>query len=270
VKSVANHRISEAACVSELRRVAALLGQNTLTMGEFARHGSMCGRTVCERFGTWGRALRKAGLAWRHNAWHETPLAVLARTFVQATVELGRLPTCTELERHTGYERKTLSDRWGGYVAFKRTALAHLLAPEKRLAVGPEVRALLEAEARALNRGVGQPARTVHRPDPQRLDFRGFAHAPTCEQGVVLLFGAVARDLGFEILHIQAAFPDCLALREGQPCRIEFELTSRDFLRHGHAPAGCDLIVCWRHTWADCPVVVLELESAIRKLDGWR
>ena len=22
---------------------------------------------------------------------------------------------------------------------------------------------------------------------------------------------------------------------------------------HGHDPAGCDVLVCWRHNWPECP-----------------
>jgi len=52
-------------------------------------------------------------------------------------------------------------------------------------------------------------------------------------------------------------------------CLIEFELTSADFERHGHPTDGCDLSVCWEHNWHECPVQVLELQEAIRRLPGW-
>jgi hypothetical protein len=89
-------------------------------------------------------------------------------------------------------------------------------------------------------------------------------NAPLNEQGVVLLFGALATELGFRVLATQTAFPDCFAMRRmgdgrWRLARIEFELESRSFVNHGHDPAGCDLIVCWRHNWPDCPLEVLEL-----------
>jgi hypothetical protein len=43
--------------------------------------------------------------------------------------------------------------------------------------------------------------------------------------------------------------------------KIEFEKESRNFLRHGHLPSGCDLIVCWVHNWPECPVEVIELST---------
>jgi len=94
---------------------------------------------------------------------------------------------------------------------------------------------------------------------------------PTNEAGVGVLFGAVAPDLGFSILHVQEGFPDCEAMREIEPgrCRrerIEFEWQSRNFLRHLHPLDGCDLIVCWEDNWPDATVEVLELKSAVEKL----
>jgi hypothetical protein len=60
-------------------------------------------------------------------------------------------------------------------------------------------------------------------------------------------------------------FPDMLALdRAGRQVRIEVELSSRSFKRHGHDVAGADLIVCWVHDWTDCPLPVLVLEGEWR------
>ena len=116
-----------------------------------------------------------------------------------------------------------------------------------------------------------------HRPTyGQPMDFRGLRHEPVNEQGVVLLFGMVAKELGYIVEAVQSAFPDCEAKRQIGPERwqrvhLEFEFESRNFLRHGHSPAGCDVIVCWRHNWPDCPahLEVLELSSLIRSLPAF-
>jgi hypothetical protein len=94
------------------------------------------------------------------------------------------------------------------------------------------------------------------------------AHAPTNELGVVFLFGAMVRDLGYVVTLLQAAFPDCEALRqvmEGkwQRLRIEFEFESVNFVKHGHDVNGCDMIVCWKHNWPECPLEVLELSKLV-------
>ena len=51
---------------------------------------------------------------------------------------------------------------------------------------------------------------------------------------MVLLFGSMARDLGFVVTRAQTEFPDCEAMREVQPdrwerVRIEFEYRWRLF-----------------------------------------
>ena len=95
------------------------------------------------------------------------------------------------------------------------------------------------------------------------------AHGPTNELGVLFLFGTVAADLGFVVTWIRSEFPDCEAmiLVEGdkwQRIRIEFEYESRNFLRHMHDAKECDLIVCWKHNWPECPVEVLELSKVLQ------
>jgi hypothetical protein len=91
--------------------------------------------------------------------------------------------------------------------------------------------------------------------------------SPINELGVVFLFGAVAREMGFVVTRLQQEFPDCEALRQVQPGRwqrvlIEFEYESRNFLVHDHKAEDCDLIICWNHNWPECPLEVLELKYA--------
>lgn len=107
------------------------------------------------------------------------------------------------------------------------------------------------------------------------LDFRGLRHEPVNEQGVVLLFGIVAKELGYMVEAVQSGFPDCEAKRQIGPERwqrvhIEFEFESRNFRDHGHPHTGCDVIVCWRHNWPDHPrhIEILELSTAIKPLSN--
>lgn len=102
------------------------------------------------------------------------------------------------------------------------------------------------------------------------IDFRGLRHEPVNEQGVVFLFGMVAKELGYMVEGVQTGYPDCEAKRqvEGgrwQGVKIEFEFESRNF---NHHPDGCDVIVCWRHNWPQCPghIEVVELSSVIKTL----
>lgn len=105
------------------------------------------------------------------------------------------------------------------------------------------------------------------------IDFRGLRHEPVNEQEVVFLFGMVARELGYMVEALQAGFPDCEAKRQVGPnkwqrVRIEFEFESKSFRDHGHPADGCDVIVCWRHNWPECPphIQVVPLETLIQSL----
>ena len=101
----------------------------------------------------------------------------------------------------------------------------------------------------------------------------GLAHEPVNEMGVLVLFAMLSRQLGFIIDAVQAGFPDLLARMEvqpgrWQPVRVEVEYESRNFKRHGHDARQCDLIVCWRHNWKNCPpnLQVLELSKIVTQL----
>ena len=92
------------------------------------------------------------------------------------------------------------------------------------------------------------------------------ANEPDNEQAVVFLFGAMARELGFVAVKVRTGYPDCEAWREvetgvWQRVNIEVEYESRNFVKHLHDVKKCDLIVCWRHNWKECPLEVIALSE---------
>jgi hypothetical protein len=102
------------------------------------------------------------------------------------------------------------------------------------------------------------------------FDRRPMTNAPVNELGVMVLFGMVSAGLGLQVESVQGKFPDCLAKRQVAPgkwqhLRIEFEYESKNFKLHGHDPKGCDMIVCWRHNWKECPaeIEVVELSRLL-------
>jgi hypothetical protein len=97
------------------------------------------------------------------------------------------------------------------------------------------------------------------------FDRRPMTNAPVNELGVMVLFGMVAAGLGLQVESVQGKFPDCIAKRQVAPgkwqyLRIEFEYESKNFKLHGHDPKGCDMIVCWRHNWKECPAEIEVVE----------
>ncbi|HST79645.1 MAG TPA: hypothetical protein VLN58_14255 [Verrucomicrobiae bacterium] len=99
------------------------------------------------------------------------------------------------------------------------------------------------------------------------------SNAPANEMGVMILFGMLAGELGFQIEAVQGRYPDIEAKRQIQPgkwqrVRIEAEYESRNFALHGHDPEKCDIIVCWRHNWVKCPkeIEVIELSRIVDRV----
>ena len=73
------------------------------------------------------------------------------------------------------------------------------------------------------------------------------------------------------VLMIQTQYPDCEAMREVRPGvlqrkRIEFELLSKNYVKHSHPRGGADIIVCWEHNWEDCPLEVIELKKVMEEM----
>jgi hypothetical protein len=275
-KTELDRALSKDECVVELRRVVSLLDHDYVTAKDFDQHGGISSYRIVRVFGSWHQALDAAGLQPSPNFIREVPFDVLASDFLEAAIALGRLPTLHQLTRRSRYASHTFAGRHGGYGKFKRRAIDQLFSSDTR--IPPAIRVLLVAEqARLVEADDEQPVPpAMPHKQGRTLGFRAFAYGPTCEHDVVQMFGAVAQELGFEIVGNRSAFPDCEARRRVPgaresfvSCLVEYEYASSDFRRHGHPSAGCDLVVCWAHDWAGWPVEVLELQSVIRRLPGW-
>lgn len=205
----------------------------------------------------------------------------LLRDWGQTVRSRQALPSRRAYLLNGKYQARTVERRFGGWESVPQ-AFRKFAKGKREWA---DVVALLAARARQV-RGRRKSAVTAvvaSRAPLARLkgrvtygnpmDFRGLRHEPVNEQGVVLLFGMVAEKLGYMVETVQNGFPDCEAKRRIGPERwqrvqIEFEFESRNFREHGHPMNGCDLIVCWRHNWVECPknIEVVELSSVIQSL----
>jgi Homing endonuclease associated repeat len=280
------------ACTEKLGRTPTCLEVCKATEGKLDK------ATIFRKFGKYTHALAQCGLE-RSDIWrprsemeHFTNWANLAR-------KLNNLPSYTEYQAHMGashkalhrryktwgqvptgmlkfIEREKLEGEWGDVAemirqhgekcASRRPRVTPLVKPSNVPSV-PEPMAPPTATQATLPPGETCPAVMQGRPVYGHLiSHPAMSHAPTNEMGVMLLFGALALDLGFVIMRTQAAFPDCEAMRRMangrlQVVLIEFEYDSRNFLEHMHDIKGCDLIVCWKHGWKSCPVEVIELSK---------
>ena len=263
--------------IDSIARIASELGRAP-SHSEFMARSRISAYSVTRCFECWNDAVRAAGLR---------PNTVNVRAEDRALLEdWGRqvrrnrgIPTRHAYRRKGKYEPSTLERRFGPWSkvpkAFRKFAkasrewadvLALLPVPKSKRTSGPK------QDSASPNKA--QRAPLADRPAyGNPTNFHALRHEPVNEQGVVLLFGMLAKQLGFLVEAVQKGFPDCEAKRQIAPERwqrvnIEFEFESRNFRDHRHPLHGCDIIVCWRHNWDDCPkhIEVLELSSVVKSL----
>ena len=253
---------------------------------EFMAHSGIIEYHVLRHFNSWSEAVLAVGLQpdLTNRRLNEEELLVDWGNVVRAN---RQIPTRVQYRQDGNYSADVFDKRFGSWSAVP----AAFVAFAKDDATWADVVALLPVPKPKLQQQSSSSGKatevTASALQPQQryqkladrptygnpIDFRGLRHEPVNENGVVFLFGIVARELGYSVEAVQAGFPDCEAKRQvglgrWQRVRIEFEFESRNFRDHGHAPDGCDIIVCWRHNWPDCPshLEVVELQSVIEML----
>jgi hypothetical protein len=259
-------------------------GGTRLTRQQFTKSSQFKVGDIFRHFPSWSAALDAAG--FKFDPYHQKiPPQDLFVDWAQITRAKGRIPTRNEYKLEGSYSATVYERNLGPWSSlpqvFRQFAAdnaqwADLLAliPEPSPAASATVVSVPSGQSGNNPLNYSRNPRLADRTtygDP--IDFRGLRHEPVNENGVVFLFGMVARELGYLVEAVQAGFPDCEAKRQIAPgkwqrVRIEFEFESRNFREHGHPPDGCDVIVCWRHNWPECPpeLEVVELESLVREL----
>jgi hypothetical protein len=243
---------------------------------ELMRGGQVSGRQIMKHFGTYTRALRACNLE-RSTGGKKLPLEKLFLDWARVVRELKKIPSKAEYEhlgKHSDTPLKTRFGTWSQVPRYLRRYMEEqglteewkdvmeLIREYEQGQDGTEMAASPECEQKKPRVMTDRPVYgPLIRPYPM-------IHGPINENGVLYLFGTVSEKLGFVVTLIQGAFPDCLALRlvdvdRWQPVRIEFEYESRNFLRHLHDPSQCDIIVCWKHNWPECPLEVIELRKVV-------
>jgi len=266
--------------LDSIRAIARGLGRAP-TRSEFVSLAGISEYSVSRCFPSWNDAVRSAGL-------HANTMNVrledseLLKDWGE-TVRTNRAIPARRAYRRVGkYDPRTLERRFGPWSSLPEVFLNF----SKDNQEWADVVALLPVPVLKQEQGSKNapaspilPRKTRHMPLRDRATygnpthFRGLRHEPVNEQGVVLLFGMLAKELGYVIEAVQTGFPDCEAKRQIAPERwqrvdIEFEFESRNFRDHGHPASGCDIIVCWRHNWDECPeqLEILELSNVVESL----
>jgi hypothetical protein len=232
---------------------------------------------IRKSFGTYQRVLEECGLEGRGTG-HPMSEQKIFRLWAETVRQWQKIPTQMEFEEKTERQCRVLGRRCGGWRKVPKRML-EFMRREQLEGEWKDVVELILKDLELRRRGAqvdgeatgAAPAKPKIMVDAPMYGTPLLASplscAPINEMGVVFLFGAVARQMGFVVTRIQQEFPDCEALRQVEPGRwqrvqIEFEFASRNFLAHGHRAEECDLIVCWEHNWAGCPLEVVELKYA--------
>ena len=262
-----------------IARVAKEKHTDVLSREEFSAATGISLNRVYQLFDGWRDACEKAGISANVQ---NLPIdnATLFEDMRRVFVEAGGICTRTKFNKLSKFSGDTLKRRFGVWHNILATFRAWLVEQNVEF---PFLNLLPTGSANAIDpSGADSPStRSTSYLEPIQpgkgptygafLNFRGLQHAPVNEQGVVFLFGMVCHELGFVVELVRTGFPDCEAKRcvdrrndTWERVRIEFEFKAKN--AKVHPMSGCDLIVCWENDWPDCPVEVIELKTAIRKL----
>ncbi|HET9840003.1 MAG TPA: hypothetical protein VFR84_17375 [Candidatus Angelobacter sp.] len=262
--------------IAAIKECAEKLG-HVPSFPELLENVRMTKRAIRSVFGTYSDALKACGLE-RRGSGYEVAQRALFEDWARLVRSLRKIPTIMEWEMHGQYSVTPMLRLYGGW----RTLPEGMLEYAKREGLDVEWEDVLKIIAEHLGpeqedkRRSSPPVGTTLMPRVRDgepiygtpLLHEVMSYAPTNEMGVLGLFVAEAKRLGFKILRLQAGYPDCEAMREVAPgrwqrVRIEFEFESRNFLAHGHRVGDCELIVCWENNWQNCPVEVIELKALV-------
>ena len=275
-------RISETEVLAAIRSVSKKIGGDVLNQRQFLARSKITISDVLRYFPKWSDACQSAGVQSdrsRDRVPDEKPLS----DWGQVARKLGSIPSLTAYKVNGKFSR-TVFNRFGlwkdvpnAFIKFAENSddWEDVVEIVKQASSNPKKKkAALGTKTNKGSVGKHWHEKLDTRPvygDP--INFRGLRHEPVNEQGVVFLFGMVAKDIGYRVEAIQNGYPDCEAKRKVSPgqwqtVRIEFEYESRSFLVHGHDPEKCDVIICWIHNWPECPenLEVLVLSEEIEKL----
>jgi hypothetical protein len=256
--------------ISQVQETAARLGKRTLSKAQFQRETGTSEWQVTKHFDSWNDLVRASGLQP-----HTQNLRIedddLMRAMRDAYVAAGGIVSVPRFRKACLYGDNVYSKRWGGFRNAQLQLRVWVEANDPDFPYLDQLPASRQAAAPLVERADRAPTTRESQLGDfygEIINFRSLQHAPVNEQGVVLLFGMVAHDLGFVVERVQSGYPDCEAKRRVkggryERVRIEFEFRSGNF---NHPPEGCDLVVCWEHNWRECPVVVLELREELRLL----
>lgn len=217
------------AVLNAIRIAVAEAGGRRISRKAFLTSSGMKVSDLDRHFDNWTEALDAAGFKFEpyHQKIEEKNLL---KDWGELTRKLRRIPTRKQYKRRGKYSAGVFENRFGPWSAIPvkfrdfardKNEWADVLALLPAAAPGRTLESVSGSPGSAVLEGTSSS--TVPRLRYRKLegrpiygnpiDFRGLRHEPVNEQGVVFLFGMVARELGYMVEAVQAGFPDCEAKR---------------------------------------------------------
>ena len=280
MKEIVSRKFTKDEIIAAITDCTAKIGY-VPTFQELARITTLKPCNITRHFGSYANALQACGLK-REGCGIPITFDGLFHDWAQLVRDLGKVPTVAEYEQKSKYSQNPLRHRFGSWNLIP----SGMLQFARENGLEQQFADVLEIAERRFQ---DKPKRGYRGPIAAQLPAmsKAFADRPLCgapliapalgfapvnENGVMFLFGAMARQLGFIVTHIGPQFPDIEAFRQVEPERwqlvhVELEFQSRNFLHHFHDPKQCDLIVCWEHNWPECPLEVIALKDVVARSD---
>jgi len=268
--------------IEEIKRIALkqnLENGSVFRQSLFKKESNINIANVSRHFDGWTEAVTLAGFKPDTSKVKKTE-DELWEEFLRVCTQLDKIPGRLDFERNTNFSDNIYVERWHNWDVIKKNFKEWLKVKH------PKSKFIVQLPEEKIRKKIKPVDKPVERPkgpivwSPTKdtfcgapMNFRGLMYEPINEQGVIFLFGKISEEMGFNIEAIQQGFPDCDGKRLinknknlWEPVSIEFEYNSKAFSEHGHDPEKCDVIICWNHDWADCPLEVVELKEEIKRL----
>jgi Homing endonuclease associated repeat len=111
-----NRDVPDDGLISDLKRVAAEINKDGVTIEEYKQRGRFHATTLIRRFGSWFKALEKAGLAKTRNFYADVPNEKLSADLKRVAGELGKSSATQDEYNERGHFRSgLLCDRFGSW-----------------------------------------------------------------------------------------------------------------------------------------------------------
>src|SRR6202012_5987001 len=198
-----------------IQELAAELGHPP-SLSELVKMSPVTKASVYRKLGNYKNALTICGLE-RTGPGYQTEMGELFQDWAALTRELRKLPTMADYEAHGKFSIQPLLRRFGIWGDVPAGMLKHI----RKEGLENEWKDVTEIIARGRSSVRGRIRRSVSPAKVMEdrplyvtpLTFSPLTYAPTHEDGVIFLFGTMARELGYAVSRIQPDFPDCEAMR---------------------------------------------------------